>query len=98
MAIAISVFVLHPRGSGFRNPGLVYGDVEDPGGLVNLEEQISCIAACRIRCNPIRNPIVSRGNSWPYPQEAEASKQPAVDAAADVSSPEAVEASYMVEE
>jgi hypothetical protein len=38
MAIVTSAFVLRSRGSGFRNPGLVYGDIEDPGDLVNLEE------------------------------------------------------------
>jgi hypothetical protein len=59
MAIATSDFVPPPRGSGFTNIRLVYGDVEDRGDLVNLEEQIPCIAACRIRTNPIWNPIVS---------------------------------------
>jgi hypothetical protein len=68
MEIATSAFVLRPCRSGFRNPGLVYGDVEDPGDLVNLEEPILRIAACGIRCNPIWNQVVSQGNSWPYPQ------------------------------
>jgi hypothetical protein len=86
------------RVSDFRNPGLFYGNVEDPGDLVNLEEQIPCIAACGIRSNTIWNPIVSRGNSWPYLQEAEASEQPAADAATDVQSPEGVEAEDLVEE
>jgi hypothetical protein len=74
MAIATLVFVLRLRRSRLRNPGLVCRDVDDPGDLVNLEEQIPCIARCGIRSNPIWNPIVSRGNSWPYPQEAEASE------------------------
>jgi hypothetical protein len=98
MAIATSAFVLRPRGPGFRNPGLFYGNVEDPGDLINLEEQISCIAACGIRSNPIQNPIVSRANSWSYPQETEASGQPAVHAAADVPSPEGVEEEDLMEE
>jgi hypothetical protein len=51
--IATSAFVLRPSGPGFRNPECVSGDVEDPGGLVNLEEQILCIAACGTRSNPI---------------------------------------------
>jgi hypothetical protein len=33
MAIATSAFVLRPRGPGFRNPGLVDGDVEYPEEL-----------------------------------------------------------------
>jgi hypothetical protein len=45
MAIATSAFVLRPGGSGFRSPGLAYGDVEDPGDLVSLEEQIPCIVS-----------------------------------------------------
>jgi hypothetical protein len=98
MAAATSAFVRRPRGSGFRNPGPVCGDVEDPGDLVNLEEQIPCIDACAVRSNPIWNPVVSRGNSWPYPQEADASEQPEVDAAADVPSPEGIEAEDLVEE
>jgi hypothetical protein len=84
MAIATSAFVLRSRESGLRNPGLVYGDAEGPGDLVNLEEQIPCIDACGIRSNPIWNPIVSRSNSWPYPQEAEARKQPTANAAANI--------------
>jgi hypothetical protein len=36
-----SAFVLHPRRSGFWDPGLVYGDVEDPGDLVNLESLVT---------------------------------------------------------
>jgi hypothetical protein len=54
-AIATSAFVLRPRGSGFRNPSLVYGDVEDLRDLVSLEEQIRWIAACGIRSNLIWN-------------------------------------------
>jgi hypothetical protein len=97
MAIAISAFVFRPRGSGFRNPGRVYSDVEDPGDLVNMEEQIPCIAACGIKSNPIWDPIVSRGNSWPYPQGDEASEQPAADAVTDVPSPEGAETEDLVE-
>jgi hypothetical protein len=70
MAIATSAFVPRPRRYGFRNPGLVYGDVEDLGDLVNSEEQIPYIATCGIRSNP----VVSRGNSWPVPQEVEVSE------------------------
>jgi hypothetical protein len=98
MTIATSAFVLRPRGSGFGNSGLVCSDVEDSGGLVNLQEQIPCIAACGIRSNPIWNPVVSRGNSWWCPQEAEASEQLADDAATDVPSPEGIEAEDRVEE
>jgi hypothetical protein len=98
MVIATSAFVPGPRGSGFRNPGLFYGDVEDPGDHVNLEKQVPCIASYGIRNNPIWNPIVSRGNSWPYSEEAEAGEQPTADAAADVPSPEGVEAEDLVEE
>jgi hypothetical protein len=98
VAIATSTFVLHPRGAGFRNPELVYGDFEDQGDLVNMEEQILCIAACGIRSNPIWNPIVSRGNSWSCPQESEASEQPAADAAVDIPSLEGVEAEDLVGE
>jgi hypothetical protein len=59
MAVATSAFILPPRRFGFRNPGHVYGDVEDPGDHVSLEEQILCTVACGIRSNPIWNPIVS---------------------------------------
>jgi hypothetical protein len=42
------------------NPELVYGNIEDAGDLVSLEEQIPCIAACGITSDPIWNPIVSQ--------------------------------------
>jgi hypothetical protein len=94
MAIATSAFVLDPRGSGLRNPGLAYGDVEEPGDLVNLKEQIPYIAACGIRSNP----ITSRGNFWPHSQEIEAHEHRAVDAATDVPALEGVEAEDLAEE
>jgi hypothetical protein len=48
MAIAAPAFVFRSRGAG-----LVYGNEEDPGDLVNLDEKGLCIAACGIRSNPI---------------------------------------------
>jgi hypothetical protein len=44
MATATWAVIRCPRRSGFRNSGLVSGDVEDPVDVVNMEEQIPCFA------------------------------------------------------
>jgi hypothetical protein len=59
MATGTSTFVLRPRASGFRSPGLVYGGVEDPGALTNPDEHIPCIAPYGIKSNPIWNTVIT---------------------------------------
>jgi hypothetical protein len=45
MEAGTSTFILGPRVSGVRRPGLEYADVEDLGNLTNPEEEIPCISA-----------------------------------------------------
>jgi hypothetical protein len=51
MAACITAFVLRPRTSGTRIPGLPNTDMEDPGDFANPKEEILCIAADGIQKN-----------------------------------------------
>jgi hypothetical protein len=75
MANGTSTFILCPRASGFRSPGLVYGDVEDPGALANPDEHIPCIAPYGIRRNPIWNTVITRWDGYPCDFEADAASE-----------------------
>jgi hypothetical protein len=66
----------HP-GSGVL--GLACADVEDPGDLLNPDEQIPCIARHGIRRNPRWDVIHSRGDGHlpglPHDEDADAPEQ-----------------------
>jgi hypothetical protein len=65
MATGTSTFVLRPRVSGFKSPGFVYSDVEDPGALANPDEHIPYIAPYGIRRNPIWSTTITRWDGYP---------------------------------
>jgi hypothetical protein len=62
MAAWITTFVLRPRTSRTRIAGLTYADVEDPGDLVNSEQEIPGIAAYGIQKNAVWDSVISRSD------------------------------------